>query len=274
MSEILPSVALCFIIRIEIVRRRDGAQALSCLRRETSTILIILIAKTALCCFSLVLVRPDSNPWTHHVPNNIAILGLQVGLCLIGTCVILKCHFANPSIKPMPSWVREIFLHYVGGLLLNRPKPNGSMQDDQKDLELDTGYLLKPDAAENGYDDNDNGKHDHRNSAVWTPRRRFSGRSPRQARNDMPGDLDLVQSSCPVHTSDAVTSALLSKQGVIAKNLDQMARAQSEHEKHEREKGEWMFVAAVLDRLFLMVFLIILVVSACVLYTRIPNHGT
>ena len=114
--------------------------------------------------------------------------------------------------------------------------------------------------------------------SVWTRRSFDTVLGPRCKRHARDEILPLgLMNGGPSDTShpspgNPLTNSALRKQEIIAKNVAQIAKLKMDQEKHDQQRGEWIYVAAVLDRLLLFVFILILIISACVIYTRIPDY--
>ena len=209
---------------------------------------------------------------------------IKVGLALIGTCVVLKYHFANPSIHKMPGWIRFVVIHCLGRVFKNKAH----------DVKSDESYNEKSAQAQQG---NCVGGKDSAFIEPFIPKsdqlyRRYSGigkRLSEMSTGTWPIDLrfhSIAETSekdskgpFPENRNDHhehesfFIRALIHKQSAIADALKKLVETQAAQDEEVKEKVEWMIAASIMDSMFLWLFLVMLVVSFLALFFRIPNYA-
>lgn len=73
--------------------------------------------------------------------------------------------------------------------------------------------------------------------------------------------------------SEQVTRSMLETQGQIAKDIAQMLRYIQEQENGELLKEEWQLIAAIIDKFFLWLFLVIVAFSTVVIFMQAPSYA-
>lgn len=189
----------------------------------------------------------------------------QVGIALLGTCIILKCHFANPEISTMPRWLRFVVIDCMGRFLVTTQKPWKRKTERQQMLKL--GNDISRDEAV-------------KNRCRQCDRKISEPPISTLSSNGSPGGLTLrareisfdIASSNDSSKTDSIANELRDGEDRFTKSLEEGAKAQVEHGLHEKERAEWMYIAAVLDRLFLWLFILSVVISTVVCYFKIPTN--
>ncbi|XP_078356475.1 neuronal acetylcholine receptor subunit alpha-10-like, partial [Oculina patagonica] len=94
------------------------------------------------------------------------------------------------------------------------------------------------------------------------------------AEHDSQPVLNNVRSSDDVTTgTDHVTRTLLESQAALSKDVAEMVRYIQDQEMGDLMKEEWQLIAAIIDKFFLWMFLIILCVSTVVIFMQAPSYA-
>ncbi|KAL9968564.1 hypothetical protein ACROYT_G020672 [Oculina patagonica] len=205
----------------------------------------------------------------------------EVALALVATCLVLRCYFNNPSHTPVPNWVRHIVLGWMARLTkmsssqqlhLKHTSPNlpGDIQPRLNLLPAiqrvrnTTHRLSMPPVYDNiqiGGAMND----------LITSR---AASRINLAEHDSQPVLNNVRSSDDVTTgTDHVTRTLLESQAALSKDVAEMVRYIQDQEMGDLMKEEWQLIAAIIDKFFLWMFLIILCVSTVVIFMQAPSYA-
>lgn len=216
---------------------------------------------------------------TYRKHNHVEFLSYisQVGIALIGTCVVLKYHFSNPSIHKMPNWLRFVVLHCLGKVFHRK------LRDDNSENPLETGIpfekrkLMK---ADNGYIETFLPRNDMSNQRFSILERRFSGMengkwSPEGRSASLADDRELKGSFTGNDESNdksPLTRAIINKQGTIANALEKLVEAQEAQDEEGKQRDEWMMAASILDNMFMWLFLLTLAASLIALFFQLPKY--
>ncbi|EDO42038.1 predicted protein [Nematostella vectensis] len=208
---------------------------------------------------------------------------IEVGIALLGTCIVLKYHFCSTSIHKMPPWVRFLVIECLGKVFCRQEHTN-----DQEDSKSDTIKLDNcKHKLENGLKDplikqcNFFGKFGVRErvrssgmkttdggsnlSMTQDDEGRGRGGTPYSSHRNM-DDIIAAEAS-----SNSTVFALLSRQESMVKNLEILAHAQRCQDEEDREKNEWKLAASILDNFFCWLFLMSIFISSIVLYVRVTE---
>lgn len=203
----------------------------------------------------------------------------QVGIALIGTCVVLKYHFSNPSIHKMPNWLRFVVLHCLGKVFHKK------LQDDNSENPLETGIPFekrKLMRADNGYIETYLPRKDMSNPRFSVLERRFSGmtngKCPTEGRSASLADV--MEPKVPFTGKDgpddgndkSLTRAITYKQETIANALEKLVEAQEAQDEEGKQRDEWMMAASILDNMFMWLFLLTLAASVIALFFQLPKY--
>ncbi len=94
------------------------------------------------------------------------------------------------------------------------------------------------------------------------------------AEHDSQPVLNNVRSSDDVTAgTDHVTRTLLESQAALSKDVAEMVRYIQDQEMGDLMKEEWQLIAAIIDKFFLWMFLIILCVSTVVIFMQAPSYA-
>ena len=178
----------------------------------------------------------------------------------------------------MPPWLTFVLLHCLGPLLIKKPEAQTRKGESGKQSSLENGctnsLISRADTDGNRYSGCDGKRSGHR-SPICSPEGCPKGLiylCPRHTKKESAeGILDGIGANSAT-APDPITNALLYKQDLIAKDLGQLTKAQAEQGMQEKEKGEWIYIAAVLDKLFLFLFILSVIISGVVIYFKIPKY--
>lgn len=82
-----------------------------------------------------------------------------------------------------------------------------------------------------------------------------------------------AKSTDDVTSTDHVTRTLLETQTAMSKDVSEVVRYIQDQEMGDLMKEEWQLIAAIIDKFFLWVFLIILCVSTVVIFMQAPSYA-
>eukprot|EP00794_Sanderia_malayensis_P007313 gene7314-8131_t len=204
----------------------------------------VLLAMTV-----FLLIVADSLPSTsEHIPllgsYFIAIM-FDTALSLVASCVILNFFHRNPSMSPMPMWVRKYILGYLGWLLCF---PNHKKYIEKKIRRLSSPKVSKYFTA--------NGGPDCELTSIEMDR---LGGSSYHNDNNL---TDISSRSDSFETfMDPVSFKVLEGIGTLA---DSVRREEEE----EFLKDEWRRAALILDRFFFYLFLITTILTTAALFLQ------
>ena len=211
----------------------------------------VLLAMTV-----FLLIVADSLPSTSE---NIPLLGayfiaimFDTALSLVASCIILNFFHRNPSMSPMPKWVRKYILGYMAWLLC--------FPDHKKYIERKISRLSSPRASKyftaNGGPDYDG------NEA------RYSIEMERLQSTSNHDYNDVSRSESYETLMDPVSYKILEGIGTLA---DSVRREEEE----EFLRDEWRRAALILDRFFFFLFLISTILTAASLFLQdqVINSG-
>jgi len=199
----------------------------------------------------------------------------EVGIALIGTCVVLKYHFNNPAIHKMPDWLRFVVLRCLGKIFHKKlrddenPLETGNPFKKGKFLRTDNGYietlLPRNEVRLNSLERRLSGLADGK----WPGENRFRGipdeREPRGSflESDTPEGFD---------EKSQLTKAITYKQGTIANALEKLVEAKEAEDEEGKQREEWMMAASIMDSLFMWVFFFTLLGSLAALFFQLPKY--
>ena len=191
----------------------------------------------------------------------------QVGVALIGTCVVLKYHFNNPTIHKMPDWLRFVVLRCLGKVF------NKKLRDDENPLETGNPFeKRKRFRSENGYIETLLPRNELRRfsnieqrlsgleNGKWPIEHRARGSSEER---QQPEEFDDKS-----HLSRAITY----KQGTIANALEKLVEAKEAENEEGKQRDEWMMAASIMDTFFMWIFFLTLLGSLSALFLQLPKY--
>ncbi|OWR43038.1 nicotinic acetylcholine receptor subunit alpha 3 [Danaus plexippus plexippus] len=165
------------------------------------------------------------------------------------TVVVLNVHFRSPQTHTMAPWVRRVFIHVLPRLLVMR-RPH---------------YRLDP--------------HRSRFAGVvasegWSPIVGPVGMGPTGSMGQM--DLSPTPEACRVHDAPALCDALrrwhrCPELHKAIDGINYIAEQTRKEEESTRVKEDWKYVAMVLDRLFLWIFTLAVLVGSAGIILQAPT---
>ncbi|KAK3740405.1 hypothetical protein QZH41_009477 [Actinostola sp. cb2023] len=211
----------------------------------------------------------------------------EVGIALLGTCVVLKYHFCSTYVHTMPSWVRIVVIQGLGRIFCKQPRYSNvppfcnsvSKASDKMENAMTDNLLSRNDsnAQRNAIKDRrfialKTLSHSDRGSnASMNTRMDDDARSRGAPYSTHKLDELMSEPSCD---RSVIAHAILGKQEVMSRNLEILANAVKEGDDEARAKEEWQLAASILDNFFCWVFLLSIVLSSLVLYIRIHEAST
>ncbi|CAH3016545.1 unnamed protein product [Porites evermanni] len=188
----------------------------------------------------------------------------EVGLALIGTCVVLKYHFNNPSIHKMPDWLRFIVLQCLGKIFHKKlrnddnPLENKNPFEKRRRLRSENGYFESFIPME-------------RQNPKWPLENRSRGASMDK---EHLGAFNGNETSSQEFDdkSSQITKAITHKQETIANALEKLAEAKEAEDEEGKQREEWMMAASIMDSLFMWIFFLTLVGSLAALFFQLPKY--
>lgn len=196
----------------------------------------------------------------------------EIGVALIGTCVVLKYHFNNPAIHKMPDWLRFIVFRCLGKVFHKKLRNNENPLETGSPLERRKLSLLR---TENGYIETIIPK---RFSGLlggkWpTAENRGCGGSEERDPSGEPFlDRGTPRSALEIDDKSSLTRAITHKQGTIANALEKLVEAKEAEEEEGKRREEWMMAASIMDSLFMWIFFFTLMASLAALFFKLPKY--
>lgn len=214
------------------------------------------------------------------IETMISLKFFQVGIALIGTCVVLKYHFSNPSIHKMPNWLRFVVLHCLGKLFHKK------LRDDNSENPLETGAPFekrKLVRSDNGYIEAFSPRNEALNQRFGLLEKRLSGLASgkwategRTSSDDREHRRSYVGNDVTEETryddQTSLTKAITHKQGAIANALEKLVEAQEAQDEEGKQREEWMMAASIVDTTCMWIFTLTLIASLIALFFQIPKY--
>uniref|UniRef100_A0A674PH73 Acetylcholine receptor subunit beta n=1 Tax=Takifugu rubripes TaxID=31033 RepID=A0A674PH73_TAKRU len=193
----------------------------------------VLIALTV---FMLLLADkvPETSLGIPIIVNYVMFTMILVTFSVILSVVVLNLHHRTPSTHIMPNWVRKVFIHFL-------PKYIG---------------MTRPKLEE------------HDDTSEEEPIRSFNGRQPggEYFIRKINPDLSTVQLQRLAH-SDSFCLILPPNLKSAIEAVTYMAEQLKKQDTDDSvRKGDWQFIALVVDRLFLWLFVIITTLGTLVIF--------
>ncbi|XP_015765770.1 PREDICTED: neuronal acetylcholine receptor subunit alpha-10-like isoform X2 [Acropora digitifera] len=193
----------------------------------------------------------------------------EVGVALIGTCVVLKYHFNNPAIHKMPDWLRFIVLRCLGKIFHKKLRNYENLLETSSSFERRRLSTLRTD---NGYIDTITARRFSGTiSGKWPPDSRSRGMTDERDPNGEPF-LDPGPSQLELDGKNSLTKAITQKQGTIANALEKLVEAKEAEDEEGKQREEWMMAASIMDSLFMWIFFFTLVGSLVALFFQLPKY--
>lgn len=192
---------------------------------------------------------------------------LQVGIALIGTCVVLKYHFNNPVIHKMPDWLRFVVLRCLGKIFHKRLRDDGNPLETGSPFEKRKLSVLR---TENGYIETlIPRKISGLSSGRWSTENRARGASEERGTGEI-----FLEHGTPEEFDDRsyLTRAITYKQGTIANALEKLVEAKEAEDEEGKQREEWMMAASIMDSFFMWIFFFTFVGSLVALFVQLPKY--
>ncbi|XP_034020074.1 cholinergic receptor, nicotinic, beta 1 (muscle) like [Thalassophryne amazonica] len=191
----------------------------------------VLIALTV---FMLLLAKkvPETSLGIPIIVNYVMFTMILVTFSVILSVVVLNLHHRNPSTHMMPYWVRKVFIDFLPKFIgMMRPIPQGPVLKDETPIRTFNGW-------------HPGGEYVFRkiNPDLVLP---WRGRGEGTVHLQKLPDTDAFCLILPPNLKSAVAA------------VTYMADQLKKQDINEMMTGDWQFVALVVDRLFLWLFVII-----------------
>ena len=223
-----------------------------------------------------------------------------MGLALVATCMVLKCHYNNPSVSEIPVWVRTIVLNWLAKLVRVKVSPGlvkvinkhfREKAEARKEIEHERRNSILPqsmlsvnqDKSRSGFSSNGRNRamncmSERRSSCVSED---MSTLGLPQLFNTRPSSLNSINEeqlireapppSVPLSFEVSMKEMLL-KQDNLLRNVRRLVHVARENEENEIKREEWKMVASVIDACFFWFFMVILIVSSLVIFLQAPSY--
>uniref|UniRef100_T1JG18 Uncharacterized protein n=1 Tax=Strigamia maritima TaxID=126957 RepID=T1JG18_STRMM len=223
---------------------------------------------------------------------------ILVTLSICVTVIVLNVHFRSPTTHTMSPWVRRVFIHILPRLLVMR-RPQYPGAKTKVDVQTCNGVDLpessnSPAAVRSYATSRDCCLHGEGCPSQLVLRRwaqRGEGDRDRNASSNVNGRGNVIGSEgCRIHGPSASSLPSVSTMQEVESKLSAFEVSQnqwpelyraiegvryiSEHVRYEEDetqvKEDWKYVAMVLDRLFLWIFMLACVVGTCGIILQAP----
>ncbi|XP_032230354.2 neuronal acetylcholine receptor subunit alpha-10 isoform X2 [Nematostella vectensis] len=197
---------------------------------------VTLVIESFLALSFVVLMVSDSVPVTSD-NTPLIVKFLLISMCEIGGALVANCISLNLyKLYPMPQWVRVVFLHYLARMLC-----------------IDTGHP-KSDV------DKDFMKLDTLEKKLYNVAKKHS----ESRTGSSPTSPLLSHQSSPSLTDHHL--------GKIADGMAAVARCSQLEVEAKINKDFWIFTSRIVDRMFLLVFIVAFIVSSGMIFSQVPEH--
>ncbi|XP_020777918.1 acetylcholine receptor subunit beta isoform X1 [Boleophthalmus pectinirostris] len=197
---------------------------------------------------------PETSLGVPVIVNYIMFTMILVTFSVIMSVVVLNLHHRSPNTHRMPMWVRRIFLHMLPPYLcMKRPKAEALVVVELRPVKqprmalskvADEYFIRKPD-----------------NSVLFPKPHRFN---PEGMCTDLRKFID--GPSTYLTLPDELKSAVDA--------ITYIAEALQAEKDYEASKEDWQYVAMVMDRLFLWIFVVFTTVGTLAIFAHARNNFT
>jgi len=210
------------------------------------------------------------------------------------TVVVLNIHFRSPQTHTMAPWVRRVFIHILPRLLImRRPQPPNKMFVNHAHQEKYIGKQCNGiDLPEMNYDSikrellpmiNNKEYHskeeqiNHNNSGIrgyMTEDKRNNGMNFETSSCKLHGEFAFNPTFSPLggsHIFDAANNSFCPELLRAVEGVRYIAEVTRREEESNKVKEDWKYVAMVLDRLFLWIFTIAVIVGTAGIILQAPT---
>uniref|UniRef100_UPI00398F158D neuronal acetylcholine receptor subunit alpha-3-like n=1 Tax=Pristiophorus japonicus TaxID=55135 RepID=UPI00398F158D len=253
-----------------------------CLMISFLTVLVFYLpsdsgAKVTLCTSVLLSLTVFLLVITESIPSTSLVIPLIgeyllftmifVILSIVITVFVLNVHYRTPSTHTMPDWVKTIFLKRLPRVMfMARPATGG---EAQKSPTMTTPPRFIDNATElsncNGFSSSSSGSETKRSNCqdlrcVWCRWRRAKSAD---------GGVSLTQSSSAASLDTLLALSALSPEvrEAIAR-ITYIAENMELHEKFKQIQDDWKYVAIVIDRMFLWIFIVVCILGTTCLFLQ------
>ncbi|EDO42039.1 predicted protein [Nematostella vectensis] len=223
---------------------------------------LVITDLLALTVFMLIVA--DILPPTSEVVPVISIYiicsTIEVGLALVATTIVVQCYHTNPDINVMPFWVKYFICQKLGGLLGITHVKDKKEEEQAKELDDETvtnhmGFTLNQIMDVEGiYDDDERrlladvfGSYDNKLRPVLSKTHNVTVKL----------GLTLNQIMDVDHLVEGIT-----------KLIDNM----EEQDEGNSKRDDWILAATVIDRFFLILFALVILLSTILTFATIPSY--
>jgi len=210
------------------------------------------------------------------------------------TVVVLNIHFRSPQTHTMAPWVRRVFIHILPRLLImRRPQPPNKMFVNHAHQEKYIGKQCNGiDLPEMNYDSikrellpmiNNKEYHskeeqiNHNNSGIrgyMTEDKRNNGMNFETSSCKLHGEFAFNPTFSPLggsHIFDSANNSFCPELLRAVEGVRYIAEVTRREEESNKVKEDWKYVAMVLDRLFLWIFTIAVIVGTAGIILQAPT---
>jgi len=210
------------------------------------------------------------------------------------TVVVLNIHFRSPQTHTMAPWVRRVFIHILPRLLvMRRPQPQNKMYINHAEQEKYIGKVCNGiDLPDMNYDaikreilpmlnnkefHNKEESIDHHSSGIrgyMSQDKRNNGMSFETSSCKLHGEFSFNPTFSPLAGSnifDAADDSFCPELVRAVEGVRYIAEITRREEDSNKVKEDWKYVAMVLDRLFLWIFTIAVIVGTAGIILQAPT---
>jgi len=210
------------------------------------------------------------------------------------TVVVLNIHFRSPQTHTMAPWVRRVFIHILPRLLvMRRPQPQTKMYINHSEQEKYIGKVCNGiDLPDMNYDaikreilpmlnnkefHNKEEHIDHQSSGIrgyMSQDKRNNGMSFETSSCKLHGEFTFNPTFSPLAGSnifDAADDSFCPELVRAVEGVRYIAEITRREEDSNKVKEDWKYVAMVLDRLFLWIFTIAVIVGTAGIILQAPT---
>lgn len=209
---------------------------------------------------------------------------------MVATCLALKCHYNNPSVAEIPTWVRTIVLNWLAkffrvkippGLVKVIKKHFEEKAEAREEIEFERrNSVLPPTGICRGSISRRTSAFSERRcshaseaaSTIGLPQLFNTCANCLETVNEEhPTTDDSPPQNIPLSLEISMKEMLL-KQDNLLKNVRRLVHYVRENEANEIKREEWKLVAAVIDACFFWLFMLTLIISTLAIFLQAPSY--
>ena len=209
---------------------------------------------------------------------------------MVATCLALKCHYNNPSVAEIPTWVRIIVLNWLAkffrvkippGLVKVIKKHFEEKAEAREEIEFERrNSVLPPTGIFRGSISRRTSAFSERRcshaseaaSTIGLPQLFNTCANCLETINEEhPTTDDSPPQNIPLSLEISMKEMLL-KQDNLLKNVRRLVHYVRENEANEIKREEWKLVAAVIDACFFWLFMLTLIISTLAIFLQAPSY--